>query len=173
MAAAPTSSLVAARVDARRKAAFAALAMRQGLSESALLNAMIGRVLEDNAAEASDPRGDRRRSDKLTLRLRRGDRHRLDAVARLRGLRSSTYVAVLLRAHLGRTAPLTPHEIVALKQCVNELTAGVRRLTGACSTTVDVPLPSIEQVTAALDAVRRDIADLVRANLIWWENQDA
>jgi hypothetical protein len=54
----------------------------------------------------------------ITIRLRPGDRRILNQRAAQRGIRSSTYVAALVRAHIAASPPLTIDELAVLKHGV-------------------------------------------------------
>src|SRR5258706_7936081 len=81
-----------------RKGQFAALAASRGLSESKLLGLLIDSVLERNPVdEARDSRNDEARDgDRITLRLRPGDGKLLRLRAHARGMKYTTYTAMLI-----------------------------------------------------------------------------
>ena len=54
----------------------------------------------------------------MLVRLRDEDRLLLDARAEARGMRSATYVSVLIRSHLRQLAPLPKDELLALKRSI-------------------------------------------------------
>jgi hypothetical protein len=114
-------------------------------------------------------------TDRITIRLRPGDRLALNQRAAERGTRSSTYLAALVRAHLAARPPLTIAELSVLKQGVAVL-AKLRRALSETSRRVAQggPLPPELQkelsmtrtVVAALEQRTRDFA---RSALITWE----
>src|SRR4051794_10096481 len=101
MPSAPRSVVIGTRTSSEAKARFAALAARQGLSESAFLGLLVERVLATNsvgdAQFAASKRGDPDlASDRVTLRLRPGDRALADAKAAARRMRTASYLAMLV-----------------------------------------------------------------------------
>src|ERR1700712_3182681 len=95
--------LIAAHVPPETKAAFGALAARRGMTESALLVAMVDAVLERNPVDVAAD-GDFKRSSpnvgRVSLRLCRGDLARVHARASARGLKCATYLSTLVRSHV-------------------------------------------------------------------------
>lgn len=88
--------LIATRASSETKAKFAALAARSGTSESTLLMRLIDAVLEHNS-EAPDTDGmesGEPLTDRITVRLRPGDRARLNAHAAARNMKPATYLAI-------------------------------------------------------------------------------
>ncbi|MEO8250594.1 MAG: hypothetical protein ABI589_14630, partial [Burkholderiales bacterium] len=97
MPATPSNPLIATRAAPAKKAQFAALAARQRLTESALLTLLIDKVLDQNPQPAAPGDPDRGTSDsdppatdRITLRLRPGDRERLEARADARSMKLSS-----------------------------------------------------------------------------------
>lgn len=177
MSAVLSSALIAARVNPSVKAAFGALSARRGLSESALLTLMIRAVLIDNDDPESAHSVDSTTTtgNRISVRLRSGDLNRLRHRAAARGVRPARYLTTLVHAHLRADPPLPALELAALKQAVSELTALRRRLVGATDNKVvaEAMLPSAADLAAAIESLRRCVGDLVRANLISWETDDA
>ncbi len=99
-------------IDADTKRRFTSAAVRQGLSESALLKRLVGQMLAsapiDDFADPAAPRD--LRDARLTVRLVPEDRALLRERAAERTMPAATYVSVLVRAHLRRVAPL-PHRL--------------------------------------------------------------
>lgn len=175
-------ALIATRATATTKARFAALAARQGLSESALLTLLVETVLRDNDADDADPitfdQAPSSLSDRVTLRLRAGDRRRIESRAALRQLSLSRYVVSLVRAHVREDPSLPSAELDTLKAAVNALSAVNRTLIefnqalGRTDLTDRAITASLGELLTRVDAVHRAVGDLVRANLISWEAGD-
>jgi hypothetical protein len=178
---APQRSFVAARTSSEKKAKFAALAATRGMSESALLTLLMDTVLEHNDAAVravtnaeTDPA-----TERVTLRLRPGDRRRVDNRAAARNMKPASYLVALIRAHVRHDAPLPTAELNALKVAVGQLAAIGRNLnqlvhashTGASA--VGDLARTLHEAVAHVENVRRCVADHVRANLISWEAGDA
>src|SRR2546425_11341110 len=62
-------------------------------------------------------------TDRITIRLRPGDGEAITRRAAQRGMKASTYLAALVRAHVGVNPPLAASELVALKRSVIVLAA--------------------------------------------------
>ncbi len=98
------TAVLGTRTSSESKARFAALAAQQGITESALLALLIDKVLAANTTTDEIDSAHRTRetecaSDRLTLRLRPGDRTLADAMAAARRMKTSSYLAMLVRAH--------------------------------------------------------------------------
>jgi hypothetical protein len=106
VAGAPRQPLVAARTSPERKAKFAALAASRGMSESALLTLLMDTVLEENSVVAGVDSSDEDRpsSERVSLRLRQGDRRRVIARAAARDMKPASYLVALIRAHVRHEA---------------------------------------------------------------------
>jgi len=172
------SSLIATRASSAKKAAFAALAASRDMSESALLTVLIDTVLASNAAAVLDlPAGSCTATDRITLRLRPGDRALLDARAAARRMAPSSYLVALVRAHLRREAPLPADELATLKLTVAQLSAMLRQLRaplveGAPHQSSDTAR-ALHDIAARIDDLRQQVAGVVRTHLISWESDHA
>ncbi len=172
--------LVSARTSPEKKAKFAALAASRGMSESALLTLLMDAVLEQNElpANAAEAETDAA-TERVSLRLRSGDRRRVDARAAARNMRPATYLVALIRAHVSRDAPLPTVELDALKAAVGQLSAVGRNLhqlaqaRHAATAANGNVVRALHETVARVEDVRRHVADLVRGNLMSWEAGDA
>ena len=164
-----------------QKAGFAALALSRGLSESRLLGLLIDSVLKRNPV---DPAGDERQEeagegDRITLRLRPGDGQWLRRRAQARGMKYTTYAAVLIRAHVRANPPMPLEELARLERGLAEISAIGRRLNsiaGAGSERRGVGPGLREELAAVLRAVneaRQAVREVVKVNRISWESADA
>jgi len=167
-----------------------AVAQEQLLTESAWLKRLVTAALRDasagesvthaacpdkprnpvlQAAEEASP------SSRVYVRLRADDRLLLRERAFARGLRSGTYVSVLVRAHLRNLTPLPKEELVALKRSVAELGAigrNLNQIARGLNTGSRIAGPTREDVRAILkvcEAMRDSVKGLMRANLTSWE----
>lgn len=173
--------MLAARTSPESKAQFAALAKRRGMSESALLTALVDAVLDRNSA--GDPGGDAdvptdAVTRRITLRLRPGDHALVEARAAARRMKPATYLVMLVHAHLRCHAPMPAEELSALKVSVSQLSLVGRSLQqvvygGEASGDAERLVLLLHQTADALDGLRRSVADLVKANLRSWEAGDA
>ena len=164
-----------------QKAGFAALAASRGLSESRLLGLLIDSVLERNPL---DDAGDERRGkagegDRITLRLRPGDGQWLRRRAERRGMKYTTYAAALIRAHVRADPPMPLEELARLERGLAQISALGRRLNQiACTASigqgVDSGLrPELTGVLRAVEELRQAVREVVRANRISWEAENA
>jgi len=179
---APTSRgpSITARPTPDEKQRFAELAAHRGVSESVLALIAIRALLESNGPPIGTvaPQSARQTAtDRITIRLRPGDRRALNQCAAQRGIRSSTYLAALVRAHIAASPPLTIDELTVLKQGV----AVLAKLDGALSRTARClaeggPLPPDLQKELTLTrtvvaAIEQRTQDLARSALITWESR--
>lgn len=119
---------ITTRPVAEEKKRFAELAARRGLSESQLALLAIRTYLELSrfgppfAKVVTEPA-----TDRITIRLRPGDRQAIGWRASRRGTVASNYIAALVRAHVAASPPLIKEELQAFKEAVAVL-AGARRV---------------------------------------------
>jgi len=166
--------LIAAHVPPEKKATFAALAARRGMTESALVNLLVDAVLDRNPIDsASDDRGlPSPCAGRVSLRLRPGDLARVRARAAARGMKPASYLSALIRAHVRYHSPLPVAELNALKLAVNHLSAVSRRLNELTRSgpSPSAALPDTDRRLAdtlrSVENVRRAVADVVRINLM-------
>ncbi len=163
------------RVSSETKTRFAALAAQQGLTESALLGLLVDKVLAVNATPGASLPTDRKADqgcagDRLTLRLRPGDRALADAKASARRMKTSSYLAMLIRAHVRSPAVMPPAELEELRCMAGLLAALGRQLrTGSSAVSRDLLI----DVGNTVESVRENVSGLVRMNLIGWEAGNA
>jgi hypothetical protein len=184
MQSAPRSVVIGTRTSSETKARFAALAARQGLSESAFLGLLIDKVLAANvgseAANAAEKEGDPGfAKDRLTLRLRPGDRALADAKAAARRMKTASYLAMLVRTHVRGSPVMPPSELDQLKATTSHLAALGRqlRLFGTPNIAASLGEARWHDLLATLrsevEAVRERTAAVIRQNLISWEAGNA
>jgi hypothetical protein len=171
---------ITARPALAEKQRFAQLAASSGISESALALIAIRALLESSGPlpGATTPESTRKpATDRITVRLRPGDGRAISQRAAQRGMRASTYLAALVRAHVAANPPLTVDEIAILKQGVVLLAKLSQSLSdisrnaahgGALSPDLQTRLTQTHAVVAALEWRTRDLA---RSALITWESR--
>jgi hypothetical protein len=149
------------------------------MSESALLTLLIDSVLERNAVDASacDRYENAPACDRISLRLRPGDRALLNACAAARHMKPATYLVALVRAHVRRDAPLPMAELNALKVAVSQMSAVGRHLHQLAHADLagagrDV-VRHLQETVAHAEDIRRHVAEVVKTNLMSWEVEDA
>ena len=177
---APRNPSITARPTLAEKERFAQLSASSGISESALALIAIRALLESNGPPPSATTSESRRqpaTDRITVRLRPGDGRAISQRASQRGMRASTYLAALVRAHVSANPPFTVDEIATLKQGVALLTTLGQLLShisrnaaqgGALSPEFEMRLTQTHAVVAVLERRTRDIA---RSALITWESR--
>lgn len=169
---------VTVRLTPDEKRRFAMIAAARGQSESELGLAAVRMLLDLSGnplpSDVSlEPRESA--SDRITIRLRPGDRQTIAERARLRRTKASTYIAALVRAHVASNPPLTADELTALKQAVAVL-AGYGRLLAILAKGQGVPGGASRDVQQELSrtrslvaAVEQRLHEFVRASLNSWE----
>jgi hypothetical protein len=176
----PRNPSITARPALAEKERFAQLAASSGISESALALIAIRALLESNGPPTgATTNGPRREpaTDRITVRLRPGDGRAISQRAAQRGMRASTYLAALVRAHIAANPPLAVDEIETLKQGVVLLAKIGQSLSlisrtaaqgGALPPELQTRLTQTHAVVAALERRTRDVA---RSALITWESR--
>ncbi|MDP9896328.1 hypothetical protein J2W32_005430 [Variovorax boronicumulans] len=179
-----SSRVIATRVPPEASARFAALAARHHLSASTLLAKMVDEVLKTNGdiSPGSDGRRSRREAecgigepDRITLRLRKGDRALAAQRARSRGMKTGSYLALLIHNHVRDAAVLPPNELDHIKVTNAQLAALGRQLRtfGMPNTQAVQVAPDLSEAIALvrreIEVAREATAAIVRRNLISWE----
>jgi hypothetical protein len=166
----PHGPSITARPSPDEKQRFAELAASRGVSEAALALTAIRALLESNGPPidtAPTESGREPATDRITIRPRPGDRRALNQRAARRGIRSSTYLAALVRAHIAASPPLTIDELTVLKQGVAILARLGRALShsarcfaqsGAVPPAFQKELALTRTVVAALEQRTHDLA---------------
>jgi hypothetical protein len=178
------SVVVGTRTSSDTKDRFAALAMRQGLTESALLALVIEKVVGANASdEVPIPSlltlEAGRANDRLTLRLRPGDRALADARAATRRMKTASYLAMLVRTHVRGAPVMPPAEVDELRVVAGQLGALGRQLralkSGPNAGVENAPglAALVTDVGHVVESARESVASVVRMNLISWEAGNA
>ena len=96
-----------------------------------------------------------------------------------RGIRSSTYIAALVRAHIAASPPLTIDELTVLKQGVTVLAKLNRALshTARCIAQGGPVLPEFQKelslTRTVVAALEQRTHDLARSALVTWESRYA
>ena len=179
-----SSRVIATRVPPETRACFAALAARHHLSASSLLAKMVDEVLKTHGV-ISPGSGEQRfphetesdigAADRITLRLRQGDRALATERARARGMKTASYLALLIHNHVRDAAVLPPNELDQIKVTGARLAALGRQLRtfGTPNTQPATVAPDLSEAIASVrrevEVAREATAALVRRNLISWE----
>ncbi|MDQ0608221.1 hypothetical protein QFZ83_002392 [Variovorax sp. W1I1] len=175
-----SSRVIGARVSSDTKARFAALAARHHLSASTLLAKMVDEVLKTNGETSLDSGVQRSLretgsgigvEDRITLRLREGDRALAAERARSRGMKTCSYLALLIHNHVRDAAALPPNELDQIKVTNAQLAALGRQLRtfGMPNTDLDETIASVRQ---EVEEARKATAAVVRRDLVSWETSE-
>lgn len=179
-----SSPVISARVSSETKARFAALAARHQLSESSLLAKMAHEVIRAHGpiAPASHipcttgvSAARRDASDRITLRLRPGDRLSVARRALARDMKTGTYLALLIHNHVHAAAVLPPDELLQIKAVAAQLAALGRQLRvfGMTNPPEGSTGSELHETLALLrrevESAREATAAVVRRNLLSWE----
>lgn len=176
----PPIPSITARPTPGEKERFTQLAASGGISESALALIAIRALLESNGPLPGAITPESRRqpaTDRITVRLRPGDGRAISQRASQRGMRASTYLAALVRAHVSANPPFTVDEIATLKHGVVLLAKLGQSLShisrnaaqgGALPPELQTRLTQTHAVVVALERRTRDLA---RSALITWESR--
>ena len=123
-------ALIACRVTSETKARVRRLAVRDGITESALLRQLLDVVLRTAGPEEPPTLAPDKvnRDARLNVRLEPEDWRLLRERAKARGMRSATYLSYLARAHLRGANPLPKAEYTLLKQAIEQLASVGRNL---------------------------------------------
>jgi hypothetical protein len=179
-----SSRVIATRVPPETRARFAALATRHHLSASSLLAKMVDEVLKTSGEISLGSVGQRSlreteggigAADRITLRLRRGDRALAAERAHSRGMKTASYLALLIHNHVRDAAVLPPNELDQIKATVARLAALGRqlRMFGMPNTQSEPVATDLDETIASVrrkvEEAREATAAVVRRNLISWE----
>ncbi len=123
-----TAPSITARPTPQEKRLFAAVASRRQLSESALALIAIRALLDSDLSDLPPITSSNGPAvDRITIRLRPGDRLAIGQRAAERRMKDSAYIAALVRGHVAANPPVATHELAAFKRAVSVL-AGFGRL---------------------------------------------
>ena len=172
---------ITARPSAAEKARFRSLAMRAGMSESALALVAIRGLLDPDGKTPQTTTSATERlaaSDRITIRLRPGDGATIAQRAAARGMKASAYLAALVRAPLRANPPLPVGELAALKESVAVLAglghvfARVARNPAPAADDREGLRRDIARVRIVLAGLEQQTHDLAKAALIAWESRN-
>lgn len=168
------------------KVRFAALAAHHHLNGASLLAKMVNEVLKANSlvAQESDEQrvarpsiADAAADDRITLRLRPGDRTSTAKRARARGMKTGSYLAMLIHNHVRDSAVLPPNELDQIRATCARLAALGRQL-GRFGMPNTLTEPRASELRDAIALARREVemaceatAAVVRRNLVSWETR--
>ncbi len=170
--------IIAARVSSDTKSRLRALALKRGLSDSALLKDLLDLTL--GGVDTPGP-GDveyasrQSRRARLYVRLRPDDQLLLEERAAARRMAPATYVSALVRSHLRDLSPLPADELRSLNRVVAELGAIGRNLNQiARANHQGVPAAELRDVHVmamirVCGALRDHVKAVLKANALSWK----
>jgi hypothetical protein len=173
--AAPT---ITARPTPQEKRVFAEIAARRHISESTLALIAIRAWLDAQSPELlSLPPGSGPALDRITIRLRPGDRLAIRQRAAERRIKDSAYIAALVRGHVAANPPLTTHELAAFKTGVSILARFGRLMMRTAREAVQNGVMTkdlqqeISRCRALVSEVERRMHQFAQAALVTWESR--
>ena len=170
---------ITARATPEEKLRFVALAAARDVSESALALIAIRDLLSSAAPVSRSPVPTSIHEpaiDRITIRLRPGDRQAVRQRAAQRGMKDSAYLAALVRAHVAANPPLAADELAALKLAVTVLAGFGRLLARTAREVTQARLMNhdlqqdLSRTRALVAALEQRTHDLARAALVSWES---
>ena len=173
-----TAPTITARPTPAEKQLFAAVAAQRQISESTLALIAIRAWLDSQSPDVPpSPSSTGPALDRITIRLRPGDRLAIRHRASERRMKDSGYIAALVRGHVSANPPLPTHELAAFKAAVSVL-AGFGRLlarsareaaqTGVLTRELQ---QEIGRSRALISEVERRMHAFAQAALISWESR--
>jgi hypothetical protein len=173
-----TAPSITVRPTPQEKRLFAAVAAQRQMSESALALIAIRALLDSQSpdlppsASSSGPAMDR-----ITIRLRPGDRLAIRHRAAERRMKDSAYIAALVRGHVAANPPLATHELAAFKAAASVLTAFGRLLARTAREAARRGVLSrdlqqdLRRTRALVSDVERRMHEFAQAALVTWESR--
>ena len=113
--------LIAAKVEADTKAAFADLARRRGQSESDLLREILGSVLRQNPSPTPVAVGFRNTTPRVHVRLRPDELQAVQALAKADARSVPAWIVALIRRVALKAVPFNERELTAVNKAIAAL----------------------------------------------------
>jgi hypothetical protein len=177
-AAKATAPSITARPTPQDKRLFAAVAAQRQVSESTLALIAIRALLDSHVPGLPANRSSSGPAlDRLTIRLRPGDRLAIRHRAAERRMKDSAYIAALVRGHVAANPPLTTHELAEFKAAVSILAAFGRILARTAREAAQagvLPRDLQQDLTrsrALVADVERRMHEFAQAALVTWESR--
>jgi len=171
-------AFVQCRVTPEVKTLLRMLADREQITESALVRQLLEITLRRSVLEGL-PKLEAlekvSRDARLSISLAPEDRMLLCERATARGMRSATYISVLVRAHLRNLTPLPKEELAALKRSVADLGAIGRNLNQIARAANQGGKPTgpgrqdLQAMLRVAEGLRDHVKALLKANRTSWE----
>jgi len=173
-----TAPSITARPTLQEKRLFAAVAAKRQMSESTLALIAIRALLDSDVPDLpANTSSSGPALDRITIRLRPGDRLAIRHRAAERCIKDSAYIAALIRAHVAANPPLATHELTAFKGAVSALAAigrifarTAREAAQAGVLTRDLQ-QELNRSRALVSDVERRMHEFAQAALVTWESR--
>jgi hypothetical protein len=173
-----TAPTITARPTPEEKHLFATVAAQRQISESTLALIAIRAWLDSQSPDLPpNPSSSGPALDRITIRLRPGDRLAIRHRASERRMKDSGYIAALVRGHVTANPPLPTDELAAFKAAVSVL-AGFGRLlarTAREAARTGVLTRDLQQELGRsrvlISEVERRMHEFAQAALISWESR--
>ena len=173
-----TAPSITARPTPEEKRMFSGVAAKLQLSESTLALIAIRTLLDSDVRDqpsltsSTDPAVDR-----ITIRLRPGDRLAIRHRAAERRMKDSAYIAALVRGHVAANPPLATQELATFKAAVSVLASFSRILARSArdaarlgALTGDLR-QDLSRSRALVSDVERQLHEFAQAALVTWEGR--
>ena len=177
------------RISHEKKAALVALAERNRLDVTKLVVPLIDQLLEENkdvfekqTKEPAEEQGidTKHPAKQLYFYPFPGDEQRLNQYAVERQLKTTTVIRLIIRAWLTREPLMPKHELAALGVTSNQLGAIGRNLNQLVKQAHagNTPLPGellalLERALHLSQLAKKEVGEIVKANIASWENDYA
>jgi hypothetical protein len=173
-----TAPTITARPTLEEKQLFASVAAQRQISESALALIAIRAWLDSQSPDLPpNPSSSGPALDRITIRLRPGDRLAIRHRAAERRMKDSGYIAALVRGHVAANPPLATHELAVFKAAVSVLATFSRLLARTARETAQRGVLSgdlqqdLNRTRALVSDVERRMHEFARAALVTWESR--
>jgi hypothetical protein len=173
-----TAPSITARPTPQEKRSFAEVAAKLRVSVSTLALIAIRTLLASDVPDlpprtsSSEPAVDR-----ITIRLRPGDRLAIRKRAAERRMKDSAYIAALVRGHVAAKPPLATQELAAFKAAVSVLAGFGRLFARTAREAAQAGLLSrdlqqeLSRTRALVADVERRLHEFAQAALVTWESR--
>jgi hypothetical protein len=173
-----TAPSITARPTPQEKRSFAEVAAKLRVSESTLALIAIRTMLNSDVSDLPPRTSSTNPAvDRITIRLRPGDRLAIRQRAAERRMKDSAYIAGLVRGHVAANPPLATHELGAFKLAVSVLADSGRIL---ARTAREAPQAGVltrdlqqdlSRTRALVADVERRMHEFAQAALVTWESR--
>ena len=157
---------------------FAAVAAKRHISESTLALIAIRALLDSDIPDLPANRSSSGPAvDRITIRLRPGDRFAIRQRAAERRMKDSAYIAALVRGHVAANPPLATQELAAFKTAVSVLAWFGRVLARTAREAAQVGVLSrdlqqdLSRSRVLVADVERRMHEFARAAVVAWESR--